>query len=109
MTRSSIRGWAWAARSSRAALGSSSALGRGRSWRGRSPENIGTRAGASSQPHSPIRMKNIRSVPSRPAMVARPSGVPPRPGRAASHGLYPSMVDRSMSATQVRVGVWVSR
>jgi len=64
-TRTRSRLSFWAALSSFAAVASSSALGSGWSRRGRSPENIGTLFGASSQPHSSIRTKNIRRVPSR--------------------------------------------
>ena len=87
VTRTSRRLSFCAARSSLAALASSSALGSGWSRRGRSPVNIGTLEGASSQPHSSRRMKNIRSVPSRWAMVAGVSRGLFCPGRAASQGL----------------------
>ena len=62
-------------------------LGSGWSERGRSPVNIGTFGGASSQPHSSRRMKNIRSVPSRWMMVPGVSRGLFCPGRAASQGL----------------------
>jgi len=54
---------------------------------GRSPGNIGTRAGACSQPHSSIRTKNIRSVPSRCARVAGDNRGLFCPGRLANQGL----------------------
>ena len=74
-----------------AAAASSSACGNGWYWRGRSPGNIGTRGGAWSQPHSSILTKNIRSVPSRCAIVAVVSLVLFCPGRFANQGLYCSM------------------
>jgi hypothetical protein len=87
VTRTSSRLSACAARSSFAALASSRALGSGWSRRGRPPVNIGTLGVASSQPHSPLRMKNIRSVPSRQMTVAGVSRGLFCPGRAASQGL----------------------
>jgi hypothetical protein len=54
---------------------------------GQAPGNIGTFGGASSQPHSSRRTKNIRKVPSRWAMVAVVSRGLFCPGRAASQGL----------------------
>ena len=48
---------------------------------------IGIRAGASSQPHSSMRMKNIRRFPSPCAMVLGVNRGTFCPGRVASHGL----------------------
>ncbi|MGH3256735.1 MAG: hypothetical protein ACRDOU_15305 [Streptosporangiaceae bacterium] len=87
VTRTSSRLSFCAARSSFAAAASSRALGSGWSWRGRSPGIIDTRGGASSQAHSSRRTKNIRSAPSRWAIVAVVSRGLFCPGRAASHGL----------------------
>jgi 4a-hydroxytetrahydrobiopterin dehydratase len=68
----------------------------------RSFANIGSRPGASSQPHSSIRRKKTRRVPNRWAIVAGVSRSRSCPGRAASHGLKPSMCDVTQPL-QVRV------
>ena len=58
-----------AARRNLAAEGSSRALGSGFSWRGRSPNTIGTVGGDSGHCQSWMRMKKVRRFPSRCARV----------------------------------------
>ena len=82
--RRSGRVSARAARMNRAKVGSSKNLGSGSSLLGMSPAKIGDRGGASVQPHSMMRSKNIRTVDNEAQMVLTDADRPWRPGLAAS-------------------------